>query len=80
MTGTIKGFWGFDAFNGPTMPLEDTPGKDWKLAGDEPVIAGKNQHVLISSTGTACIESIALEPGPVGQRRGSMPINRIRLT
>ncbi len=64
LTGTIKGFWGFDAFNGPTMPLEDTPGKDWKLAGDEPVIAGKNQHIVVSSTGTACIESIALEPGP----------------
>jgi hypothetical protein len=64
LTGTIKGFWGFDAFTGPTMPLQDTPGTDWKLAGDEPVIAGRNQHILVSSTGTACIQSIALEPEP----------------
>jgi hypothetical protein len=64
LTGTIKGSWGFDAFTGPTMPLQDTPGKDWRLAGDEPVIAGKNQHIVVSSTGTACIQSITLEPEP----------------
>lgn len=64
LTGTIKGLWGFDAFTGPTMPLQDSPGKDWKLAGDEPLISGKDQHILITATGTACIESVALEPGP----------------
>jgi hypothetical protein len=64
LTGTIKGFWGFDAFAGPTMLLQDTPGKDWKLAEDEPLIAGKDRHILVSSTGTACIQSIALEPEP----------------
>jgi hypothetical protein len=62
LTGTVEGFWGFDSFTGPTMSLQDAPGKDWKLAGDDPLIAGKNQHVLISSTGIACIQSIALEP------------------
>lgn len=63
LTGTIKGFWGFDTFTGPTMPLEETPGKDWKLSGDDPVIAGKNQHLLLSASGTACVESIELELG-----------------
>jgi hypothetical protein len=62
LTGTVKGFWGFDAFSGPTLPLEETPGKDWKLAGDDPVIAGRNQHIVLESSGTACIESIELEP------------------
>jgi hypothetical protein len=62
LTGTIKGSWGFDPFNGPTLPLQETPGKDWKLAVDSPIIAGKNQQIVISSTGTACIQSIALEP------------------
>ena len=61
LTGTIKGYWGFDAFTGPTMSLQETPGKDWKLAGDDPLIVGKNQQLLISSTGTACIQSITLE-------------------
>jgi hypothetical protein len=62
LTGTVKGFWGFDSLTGPTMGLQETPGKDWKLAGDDPVIAGRNQHIVIGSTGTACIESIELEP------------------
>jgi hypothetical protein len=62
LTGTVTGFWGFDSFTGPTMSLQDTPGKDWRITGDDPLIAGKNQHILISSTGTACIQSIALEP------------------
>ncbi len=62
LTGTVEGFWGFDTFTGPTMSLEDTPGKDWKIAGDDPLIAGKNQHILINSTGTACVQSIELEP------------------
>jgi hypothetical protein len=69
LTGTVKGFWGFDAFIGPTMPLEETPGKDWKLVGDDPVIAGKSQHILIGSTGTACVENIALEPAAAKQEK-----------
>jgi len=67
LTGTIQGFWGFDTFTGPTMPLEAAPGKDWKLAGDDPAaapVAAKDQHVLIASTGTACVQSIALDPAP----------------
>jgi hypothetical protein len=31
------------------------------------VIAGKSQHILIGSTGTACVESIALEPAVANQ-------------
>ncbi|WP_433983333.1 hypothetical protein RBB78_18420 [Tunturiibacter empetritectus] len=30
ITGTITGFWGFDPFKGPTLKLQDSPGKDWK--------------------------------------------------
>ena len=63
LTGTVRGEWGFDSYTGPTMPLEETPGKDWKLSGDEPVIVGTKQDVQLSSTGTACVESIALESG-----------------
>ena len=73
LTGTIKGFWGFDTFIGPTMPLQNAPGKDWKLTGDGPsggwLIAGKERHVTLSSTGAACIASVALEPASGGEPR-----------
>lgn len=61
VTGTITGYWGFDPFTGPTLPLQDVPGRDWKLATDSLLIAGRENHLTLSSTGTACIESITFE-------------------
>ena len=71
LTGTVQGFWGFDSFTGPTLSLQATPGQDWKLAavdaGDGWLIAGKDRHVTLTASGTACIQNIALEPD-VGQQ------------
>lgn len=69
LTGTVQGFWGFETFAGPTMLLQETPGKDWKLADGDPLIAGKDRHVVITSTGTACIQSIALDPASGKQEK-----------
>ena len=63
INGTVTGYWGFDKFSGPTLSLQDTPGKDWKLASDAPLIAGKDQHVLLTATGTACLDTVKLDPG-----------------
>ncbi len=65
ISGTISGFWGFDPFTGPIVRLQDTPGRNWKLVSTDPLIAGKNQHILLTSTGTACLETVKLDPGPV---------------
>jgi hypothetical protein len=59
--GTIKGFWGFDAFTGPTVQLQDTPGRDWRLADNDVLIAGRENHLSLTSTGTACIQTITLD-------------------
>jgi hypothetical protein len=61
VTGTITGYWGFDPFTGPTLQLQDTPGKDWKLATADVLIAGRENHLSISSTGTACVDTITLD-------------------
>lgn len=71
LTGTIEGFWGFDTFKGPTVPLQRSPGKDWKLVNHEPLIAGKDGHVLLTSTGTACIDTIALDGAPAGLEKAA---------
>jgi hypothetical protein len=67
LTGTIEGMWGFDHFTGPTVPLQDTPGIGWRIVSkaDAPadLIAGQPNHLELVSTGTACIQSITLEPG-----------------
>jgi hypothetical protein len=61
VTGTISGFWGFDPFKGPTLQLQDTPGKGWKLADDDVLIAGRENHLMLSSTGTTCLDTISLD-------------------
>ena len=61
VTGTIRGYWGFDKFTGPTLKLQDVPGKGWKLAPDSVLIAGRENHLTLTSTGTACIDTIALQ-------------------
>ncbi len=66
LTGTIEGLWGFDRFTGPTIPIQSAPGRDWRVVGGDPLIAGADAHVLLRSTGTACVERIELEGGGGG--------------
>jgi hypothetical protein len=66
VTGTIKGYWGFDKFTGPTLNLQEVPGQGWKLAQDDVLIADRENHLTLSSTGTACISSIALDTASGG--------------
>jgi hypothetical protein len=78
VTGTVTGFWGFDSFTGPTLPLQDVPGTDWKLSTDSVLIAGRDNHLTLSSTGTACIDSITFEaasgrPAEVPWKRSEKP-------
>jgi len=61
VTGTIRGYWGFDKFTGPTLKLQDVAGKGWTLASDSVLIAGRENHLTLTSTGTACINNIALQ-------------------
>jgi hypothetical protein len=61
VTGTITGYWGFDPFTGPTMQLQTIPGKGWKLAADNVLISGRENNLALSSTGTACVQSITLD-------------------
>ena len=63
ITGTITGYWGFDPFTGPTLQLQIVPGKEWRLAADNQLIAGRENHLLLTSTGSACINDITLEAG-----------------
>src|SRR5271170_2346101 len=48
ITGTVTGFWGFDSFKGPTLDLQDTPGKDWKLADNNTLIVGRENHLTLT--------------------------------
>jgi hypothetical protein len=63
ITGTIRGYWGFDPFVGPTLTLQQVDGKDWKVVGDTQLIAGQDDHLTLKGEGTACVQHIALGNG-----------------
>ena len=67
VSGTVVGYWGFEPFTGPTLPLQDFSGTGWKLSSEGVLIAGRENHLNLASTGTACIDTIAVER-PSGRR------------
>lgn len=70
LTGVITGRWGFDAFTGPTVQLQQLPGSNWTIvpapgSDREPtydLIAGHTAKLLLTSTGSACVHSITANP------------------
>ena len=60
ITGTVRGYWGFDAFEGPTLTLQQVAGKDWKIVGNTQLMAGQDNKLALKGDATACVQHIAL--------------------
>jgi hypothetical protein len=60
ITGTVRGYWGFDAFEGPTLTVQQINGKDWKIVGDTQLLAGQDNHLILNGDSTACVQHISL--------------------
>ncbi len=89
LTGTIQGHWGFDAFVGPTVPLQQLPGGNWHILNDDgssgDIIAGKTAQLLLDSTGNACVHTVAVDasdsqdPMPLHFKQESRPDHKVLL-
>lgn len=64
LTGTIRGQWGFDPFEGPTLKLQNEPGKGWKLVSEGAVIVGREDTFTLASSGVGCVEKVQVASGP----------------
>jgi hypothetical protein len=60
ITGTVRGYWGFDYFEGPTVTIQQIKGKDWKIVDSSQLLAGQDNHLTLKADGSACVEHIAL--------------------
>jgi hypothetical protein len=60
ITGTLRGYWGFDAFDGPTITIQQVDGKNWKIVGDTQLLAGQDNHLMLKADGGACVQHVAL--------------------
>jgi hypothetical protein len=62
----LKGFWGFDAYEGPVFRLINVHAKSWDLAaGDESaLIVGRQDTIHLQADSVSCVDSIMLkDPG-----------------
>jgi hypothetical protein len=63
VTGTVRGYWGFDSFEGPTLTVQQLDGKNWKIVGDTQLLAGQDSHLMLKADGAGCVQHIALTNG-----------------
>jgi hypothetical protein len=60
ITGTVRGYWGFDPFTGPSLTLQQVDAKTWKIVGNTQLLAGKDNKLTLQGDATGCVEKIVL--------------------
>ncbi len=65
---TLRGYWGFDPYQGPTFRLRNAHAASWQLAsGDEAaLIVGRQDIVHLRADDVSCVDSIMLKD-PAGK-------------
>jgi hypothetical protein len=65
---TLRGYWGFDVYQGPTFQLRNAHAAAWQLAtGDEAsLIVGRQDTVRLRADDVSCVDSIMLKD-PAGK-------------
>jgi hypothetical protein len=68
LDGSLHGYWGFEAYNGPEFRLENAHPQHWQLADDDQqaLIAGRDDVVHLETENAACVDSILLQK-PTGE-------------
>ncbi len=65
LSGTLRGQWGYDAFEGPTFALRTTHDAKWTVATAEQnaLIVGRDDTLHLKSEGAVCAEDVTVESG-----------------
>ena len=65
--GALKGYWGFEPFDGPAFQLVNAHAQSWRLASDESAaIVGREDTVHLESNSVSCIDRIMVRD-PAGK-------------
>jgi len=66
VTGTLRGYWGFQVFDGPTFHLQTPHPVKWVLASDDAnaLIVGRNDAFHLQSETAPCVDQVTMK----GQR------------
>lgn len=57
---TVHGYWGFDAYTGPSFKLRSTEGGDWTVADADrnALVVGRNDELHLHSDAAACVDQV----------------------
>lgn len=63
VTGTLHGFWGFDAYEGPTFSLKDAGAAHWSVPEEDAndLLAGREDTLHLDSGPAACVEKVTAQ-------------------
>ncbi len=68
--GSLHGYWGFEAFDGPAFHLQTARASPWRLAPDDEqaLVVGRDDTVHLQGAAASCVESVVLQqPSGVAQ-------------
>lgn len=70
VNGSLRGFWGFDRYEGPSFQLISARAQNWKLAdGEEPaLIVGREDTIHVHAGSVSCVAQLALKE-PSGKQQ-----------
>jgi hypothetical protein len=63
LDGSLHGYWGFTAFDGPAFHLQNAHSAPWRLAADEQqsLVVGREDTVHLQGAEASCVESVTLQ-------------------
>ena len=65
--GTLKGYWGFEPFEGPSFQLVNARTQSWQVAADESAaIVGREDTLHLQASSVSCIDRIMVRD-PAGK-------------
>jgi hypothetical protein len=65
--GTLKGYWGFEPFEGPSFQLVNARAQSWQLGADESAaIVGREDTLHLQASSVSCIDRIMVRD-PAGK-------------
>jgi hypothetical protein len=65
VSGTIRGYWGFDSFTGPAFQLQFSHPAKWLLASADStaLIVGREDAIHLQSDEAPCVEQVSIKDG-----------------
>ncbi|RRA47992.1 hypothetical protein D1Y84_06530 [Acidipila sp. EB88] len=56
----VRGYWGFDAYTGPSFKLRSTNGDDWSVADADKnaLVVGRDDELHLRSDAAACVDEV----------------------